>query len=148
MDCILTPLQNCFWRLFVAWLISKIVRNTMIFGMVERLGGELARIVWQVTIFLLQAFVSQIWIDFTILEQVLEKDHAPMLADIIWLENDRWVGARQCPLVWWDYMQLTMWYCVDWLGGCRAGIVNILYLWQKLYAYVGRTQLTWIVQFL
>ena len=41
------------------------------------LGGELARVVRQLTNFLLQALVAQIWINFAILKQPLEKDHAP-----------------------------------------------------------------------
>ena len=77
MECILTPLCNCFWGVFIAWSVSKIVRNIMIFGIVNHLGGELAYVIRQSTIFLLQAFVAQIWLNFTILEQPLEKYHAP-----------------------------------------------------------------------
>ena len=49
----------------------------MIFGIFDYFGGELACVVRKFTILLLQAFVAQIRIDFVILEQPLEKDHAP-----------------------------------------------------------------------
>ena len=49
----------------------------MILGIVDPLGGELACVVRKFTIILLQAFFAQIWIDFTILEQLLKKYHAP-----------------------------------------------------------------------
>ena len=49
----------------------------MILGIANRLAGELARVVRQFTTFLLQAFVALIWINFTILDHPLEKDHAP-----------------------------------------------------------------------
>ena len=49
----------------------------MIFGIVDRLGGELACVVRRFTILLLQAFVLRIWLDFTILKQPLEKYRAP-----------------------------------------------------------------------
>ena len=48
----------------------------MIFGNVDFLGGELAHVVQQFTIFLLKAFVARIWLDFTILDQTLKEDHA------------------------------------------------------------------------
>ena len=49
----------------------------MIFGIVDRISGELARVDQQFTIILLQAFVDRICLDLTILEQLLKKYHAP-----------------------------------------------------------------------
>ena len=60
LNCILTPLCNWFWRLF---------RNITIFGIVDRLGGELICVIRQFTIFLLQAVVTQLWLTVTVLYQ-------------------------------------------------------------------------------
>ena len=64
-----------------------------------------------------------------------------MSAEIMRLDTYIWVGVQQYTSVWWDEVHFTMWYCVDRLGGCGAGIVKMLYLWQKLYTYVGITRL-------
>ena len=127
LDCILNPLCNWLCRIFIAWPISMILRNKMIFGIDDLLGGGLARVVRKFSIIFLQALVTQMWINFTTLKQLLEKDHAPNVARHNIIVQWKIGGYQIYPVVWRYGMQLTMWYCVEsacWLrsGDCRKKI--------------------------
>ena len=117
----------------------------MIFGIVDRLGGELSDIIQQFTMFLLQASVARIWIDFTILGHPIEIYHA---LDVGWYNGiGKWYMSG-CTTI---YLSLVGWREVDDVVSCRlawwlrSGDRQIFVFLTKLYSYIGISWLSILI---
>ena len=132
------------WRRFGLHLDPplKIVINIKIFGISNRIGGDLVCVVQQLIILLLQAFAYQIWIDLTVLEHLLGKYHGTDVS-----RNNatgQWYlggfPTISLGLVGWSAVDIVIFCGLDWwllIEDFRNCLLR-----QKLYTYIVRTRST------